>query len=199
MFWDRVAFVYDIFANVINRKTNKKLCAVVKNALSSNDDVLECACGTGLLSMAIAEKCNSLVATDFSVNMLKQAQRKMKKYSNAKLEQADITVLPYANNTFDAVVAGNVIHLLDEPYKALNELNRVCKNGGKIIIPTYMNKAKGGKTDSVSKAIGKVGVDFKTKFCKDSYIEFFKKAGYSNVSCVVCDGKIPCAVAVIQL
>lgn len=38
------------------------------------------------------------------------------------------------------MVAANVIHLLDEPYKALAELDRVCRIGGKIIIPTYMNK-----------------------------------------------------------
>ena len=39
----------------------------------------------------------------------------------------------------------NVIHLLDEPYKALAELDRVCHVGGKIIIPTYMNKNDKGE------------------------------------------------------
>lgn len=33
-------------------------------------------------------------------------------------------------------MAANVIHLLDEPLKALVELNRVCKDGGMIILPT---------------------------------------------------------------
>ena len=43
------------------------------------------------------------------------------------------------DNSFDKVVAGNVIHLLDNPSEALNELLRVCKPGGKLIIPTYIN------------------------------------------------------------
>ena len=65
MFWDNVAGVYDIFANIINRKTHRGLCAKVENEISITDEVLECACGTGLLSGVIAEKCNSLIATDF--------------------------------------------------------------------------------------------------------------------------------------
>ena len=74
MFWDNVAWVYDIFADGINRKANRKLCKVVAGLISPTDDVLECACGTGLLSGVIAEKCRHLVATDFSANMLKIAR-----------------------------------------------------------------------------------------------------------------------------
>ena len=41
MFWDRVAFVYDIFADVINAKTHRSLCRVVANEIEEDDDVLE--------------------------------------------------------------------------------------------------------------------------------------------------------------
>ena len=41
MFWDNVACVYDIFANIINRKANKALCAAVERLISPDDDVLE--------------------------------------------------------------------------------------------------------------------------------------------------------------
>lgn len=71
MFWDNVAWVYDIFANVINRKANRALCAAVAALIRPEDKVLECACGTGLLSGVIAGRCRSLVATDFSENMLR--------------------------------------------------------------------------------------------------------------------------------
>ncbi len=46
------------------------------------------------------------------------------------------------DESFDVVIAANVIHLLDDPYKALSELDRVCRPGGKLIIPTYVNKDK---------------------------------------------------------
>ena len=75
MFWDNVAWVYDIFANVINRKADKKLCAVVEKLILPDDTALECACGTGLLTEVIAKRCKSLTATDFSAKMLEKAKR----------------------------------------------------------------------------------------------------------------------------
>ena len=197
MFWDSVAWVYDIFANIINRKANKTLCAAVEGLISPSDDVLECACGTGLLTGVIAPRCKSLSATDFSVNMLKRAERKYGKYGNVRFEQENILRLSYPDECFDTVVAANVIHLLDEPYQALHELERICKPGGKIIIPTYMNQTDKGKTNGVSDAIGKVGADFKREFTLDTYKQFFTDAGYTDASYVLCGGRIPCAVAIL--
>ena len=198
MFWDKIACVYDIFANIINRKTNIKLCNVVEGEISSTDDVLECACGTGLLTKAISEKCNSLIATDYSIKMLRIAERKLKKYQNIKFECVDIMKLPYPNNSFDVVIAGNVIHLLNDPIKAIQELDRVCKLNGKIIIPTYMNKNNAGNVDNVSNSIDKLGVNFKRQFNKEKYMSFFKDLRYQDVRYIECTGRIPCMVAIIK-
>ena len=198
MFWDNVAWVYDIFANVINRKANKALCSATAELISPCDDVLECACGTGLLTGVIAPRCKSLTATDYSAKMLRRAEKKYGKYSNVLFEQADILRLSYQDDHFDAVVAANVIHLLDEPYTALHELERVCKPGGKIIIPTYMNQTDSGNTNGVSDAIGKAGADFKREFTFDTYKQFFSDAGYPDASYVLCKGRIPCAVAILK-
>ena len=198
MFWDNVAWVYDIFANVINRKANRALCAAVGELISPADDVLECACGTGLLTGVIAPRCESLIATDFSAKMLKRAEKKYGGYANVRFDEANILRLSYPNGRFDTVVAANVIHLLDEPYQALSELERVCKPGGKIIIPTYMNQTDKGKTNGVSGAIGKAGADFKREFTLDTYKQFFADAGYTDAGYVLCEGRIPCAVAILR-
>ncbi len=198
MFWDNVAWVYDIFANVINRKADRALCTAVEKMIAASDDVLECACGTGLLTGVIAPRCKSLTATDFSVKMLKRAKKKYRKYGNIQFEQANILQLPYPDKRFHTVVAANVIHLLDEPYQALHELDRVCKPGGKIIIPTYLNQTDSGKTNNVSDAIGKVGADFKREFTLNTYKQFFSDAGYANAGYILCEGRIPCAVAILQ-
>lgn len=198
MFWDNVAWVYDIFANGINRKANKALCEEVEKLIRPTDTVLECACGTGLLTGVIAPRCKSLIATDFSAKMLEQTAKKYGKYENTRFEQADIFRLPYSDGQFDVVVAANVIHLLDQPHQALHELDRVCKPAGRLIIPTYMNQTDKGTTNSVSDVIGKAGADFKREFTLDTYKQFFSDAGYTTASYVLCKGRIPCAVAILQ-
>ena len=198
MFWDRVAGVYDVFVNVINRKTHTALRKIVADQILPEDTVLECACGTGLLSEVIAQKCKSLTATDFSPKMLKRAEKNCAAYRNITFSQADITALDYPDGGFDKVVAGNVIHLLDEPRKALGELNRVCRAGGYLIIPTYMNRDEKGGTGGFASAVGKAGADFKRQFTVDSYRRFFLDAGYQDVSVTLAEGRIPCAVAVMR-
>ena len=96
------------------------------------------------------------------------------------------------------MVAANVIHLLDEPLRALAELDRVCRGGGKIIIPTYMNENEKGRNSGFSTIVGRAGADFKRAFTLDSYKAFFKAADYENVEYAFFEGRVPCAVAVIR-
>lgn len=197
MFWDRVARVYDLFENVYNGKVNKQLCIAVADMIDLNDHVLECACGTGMLSKYIAGKSRKLIATDYSVGMLKQAKKKCKELNNIEFEQSDIMQLKYEDNTFDKVVAGNVIHLLDAPYMALKELERVCCHGGQIIIPTYINNENTGKPNLFVRTIEKTGAGFKCQFTYKTYQQFFEKAGYTSIKYSIIEGKMPCAIAVI--
>lgn len=197
MFWDRISGVYDLFGNVYNGRVNRMLCRLVSERIKQTDVVLECACGTGMISAAIAPVCKSLTATDFSEGMLKQVQKKCRTFSNITFQKADITSLDYENEFFDAVVAANVIHLLNHPYQALAELDRVCKTDGRLIIPTYVNREKTGKTGGVVKAIGKAGADFKQQFTYSNYRAFFEKAGYRKIETELIQGRVPCAVAII--
>ena len=198
MFWDNVAGVYDIFVNLINRKTHLKLREIVRGIIKPDDIVLECACGTGLLTAVIAPKCRHLTATDFSRKMLRKAEKNCRAFRNITYAKTDIMALPFADGSFDKVVAGNVIHLLDNPLTALSELNRVCKDGGMLIIPTYMNKDDKGKTNGFSDAAQKAGADFKREFTMESYRQFFLDAGYPDAKVSLADGRIPCAVAVMR-
>jgi len=197
MFWDKVAKLYDLCEDLFNGKVNLELCREVEAMIDTTDDVLECACGTGMISRYIGEKCNRLIATDCSAAMLKQARKKCSGLSNVRFREADIMRLRYKDNAFDKVVAGNVIHLLDNPYGALKELERVCKKGGKIIIPTYiLAENKVGESIAV-RLMDKAGANFKRQFSYRTYMEFFSDAGYVDVKYSVIDGKMPCAIAVV--
>ena len=104
--------------------------------------------------------------------------------------------MKYGDGSFDKAVAGNVIHLLPDPDKALRELERVVKKGGKIIIPTYINLSK-KNSHAAARLFGLVGADFKRQFDLESYKDFFSDMGYSGVEYSVVDGRMPCAIAVI--
>ena len=132
MFWDRVSGIYDLFGKIYNGKVNREMCTAVAEEIRTDDRVLECACGTGLITAAVAGKCRELVATDYSEGMLKQTRKKCGSFSNVEIRSADILNLPFPDESFDVVIAANVIHLLDDPYKALSELDRVCRPGGKL-------------------------------------------------------------------
>ena len=198
MFWDRVAGVYDLFVHVINGKTHERLRNIVSELIEPQDVVLECACGTGMLSAVIAEKSRRLTATDYSEGMLKRAKKNCRRYENITFRKEDITSLTFPDQTFDKVVAGNVIHLLDEPLTALKELNRVCRPGGTLIIPTYMNRDDQEKVGGFVSAVGKAGADFKRQFTVERYRRFFQETGYTDVRIYLAEGRIACAVAVMK-
>ena len=196
MFWDKISPLYDLFEQVYNGKVYRGTGEKVAEFIEPNDTVLECACGTGAISVSIAPKCRRLIATDFAAGMLRQAAKKCRKFENVVFRKADITHLKCKDNRFDKAVAGNVIHLLPNPELALHELERVVKPGGRIIIPTYINMSKGTGTAAV-KFITLLGADFKRQFDLESYKQFFADMGYANVEYHVVDGRMPCAIAVI--
>jgi len=194
MFWDRVAPLYDFFENTFNRGVYDGTGVAVAQLVGLEDEVLECACGTGAISTFLAPICKRLVATDFSEGMLKQARKKLAKYRNATVERADITCLHYEDASFDIVIAGNVIHLLPDPGAVMRELERVVRAGGTIVVPTYVKRWP-SKQGIIPKILARLGVDFKEQFDVDSYRAFFEKLGYRNVTYILIDGRIPCVIA----
>jgi ubiquinone/menaquinone biosynthesis C-methylase UbiE len=186
-----------LFENVYNHKVYSGTGKKVAQFIGTDDVVLECACGTGAITSSIADSCKSVVATDFSEPMMDRAIKKCKGFSNVRFEKADITNLQFEEGSFDKVIAGNVIHLLPEPEKAYRELERVVKPGGKIIIPTYINKSNKAAGFGV-KFVEMLGLKFNQQFDFESYKKFFAGIGCQNVEYYVVEGRMPCAIAVID-
>ena len=194
MFWSRIAGIYDLIENIYNGKANARTTDYVASLMDKDDRVLECACGTGMFSVKIAPNVRELTATDFSDGMLKKTRKKCRNFSNVKVANGDITALDYADDQFDKAVAANVIHLLDDPKKAIDELRRVTKPGGTIVIPTYIHFSRSVAADLFNKA----GAGFKRHFDENTYREFFADMGINNVRYQVCEGRMACDVAVFE-
>lgn len=197
MFWNKISGIYDFVENTFNGKVNKDIAQYVANLIDANDNVLECACGTGMFSLPIAKRCKRLTATDFADKMLRQARKKCNDLPNVLFELADITRLNYDDESFDKVVAANVIHLLDNPAAAMSELIRVCKKGGVVIIPTYINEST-KSASAAAKFFNILGANFKHEFSAATYQEFFKEMGYDVNEYYTAQGRMPCCAAVIR-
>ncbi len=100
--------------------------------------VLEVAVGTGSNSTRIAKRVGTkgrLIGLDISSAMLRRCQRKFGRLGRkADLIEADASQLAVADNTFDLVLHFGGIKNFGDKRKALGEMIRVAKRGGKIIV-----------------------------------------------------------------
>lgn len=195
-FWDKIAGIYDA-AEFINGKVYLEMLRTVRRLVPEGAKVLDTAAGTGELSIAAAKKAASVHCTDISVEMLKTAQRKVKKLGldNITFEQRNIFDLSDEDETYDVVMAGNVLHLLNNPHRALNELYRVTKRGGLILLPTFLTKDKGRLMLELYK---KLGYNASEEYDEQSFRKMLKSAKLGKVKTKTIDGLMPCCFAVIK-
>ena len=151
-----------------------------------------------MISVHIAAICRNLTATDFSDGMLAQTRKRCAKLDNVRVEKGNILYLNYADETFDKVIAANVIHLLEHPEIALRELLRVCKKGGEVIIPTYLVNHTWGLSQVLVWFVNRFSKIFVGRFSEKTYKTFFEKLGFTNVSYELIEGRMPCCIAIIK-
>ncbi|OZV11262.1 methyltransferase [Tissierella sp. P1] len=106
--------------------------------------VLEIGVGTGNLSRRFLDKNYDIIGIDQSREMLNISKEKFPKL---KLRLGDFLKIPFENNKFDVIVSTYAFHHLDEEEKiiAINEMLRVLKLDGKIIIGDLMFESQKDK------------------------------------------------------
>ena len=136
-FWQRFAKLYPKFMER-NLELYDGLCKDISKKLHPEMRVLELACGTGQLSFPLAPFVKSYVATDFSEAMINEA-KKLKAPDNLEFFVEDAGKLSYSDDSFDAVIISNALHIMPQPEKALSEIKRVLKKDGVLFAPTFTN------------------------------------------------------------
>jgi ubiquinone/menaquinone biosynthesis C-methylase UbiE len=107
--------------------------------------LLDAGCGNGRYSQHMLKHADAdarLTAFDLSPNMLERARRRVNDL-RATYAVADVTKLPYADESFDAAVCGWVIEHLPDPRLGLRELARVMSPGAKLLLMTTENTVLG--------------------------------------------------------
>ena len=108
--------------------------------VSAGMSVLELGCGTGaawLNQREIIDACSRIILTDFSEGMLAKAKDTLKLYSNIEYAVVDIQHIPYANRSFDLIIANMMLYHVPDIPRALLEVRRVLREGGTFCCATY--------------------------------------------------------------
>ena len=131
--FDEVAPTYDLTNALLSFGQDRRWRKIVRKAVDprSGQKILDLAAGTGASSVAFLKPGVSVVAGDFSEGMLAVGR---KRHPEIEFVFADATKLPFADAEFDAcTISFGLRNVVDVP-KALAEMFRVTKPGGRIVI-----------------------------------------------------------------
>ena len=136
--WNLMSWTYDTFYGH-SIKSNEEMNAWVglfNNLIPKiNLNVLDIGCGSGEMSLLLAQLGHSVTGIDLSENMLCVADEKARKKGlNIKFLKGDAEDPPFESNEFDVIVARHLFWTLLRPEKAVNRWKRILKNGGIIIL-----------------------------------------------------------------
>jgi 2-polyprenyl-3-methyl-5-hydroxy-6-metoxy-1,4-benzoquinol methylase len=105
----------------------------IKSMVNSGQDILDVGSGDGLLAETLLKDAKTLTALDISLKRIKRCAGRSK---NGHFIVADAEELPFKKESFDCVVASELIEHLIEPVKFLRSTYSALKKGGTLIIST---------------------------------------------------------------
>lgn len=137
--YDRIAFLYDLYDAPMSalggRRRRRRLLSRAAGR------VLEVGIGTGA-NLDLYPPGIQLTGIDISAKMLARARRRAARLgSHARLQQADVEQLPFADATFDAVVATWVFCAVADPLRGLREVRRVVRPDGQVLLLEHVRPA----------------------------------------------------------
>jgi demethylmenaquinone methyltransferase/2-methoxy-6-polyprenyl-1,4-benzoquinol methylase len=131
--FDKVAERYDLTNDVLSlgqdRRWRKRVVDLV--APQPGEVILDLAAGTGTSSQPFADAGATVVPCDFSIGMLEVGKRAL---PDLPFTAGDGMLLPFGDDTFDAVTISFGLRNIVDPIEGLRELLRVTRPGGRIVV-----------------------------------------------------------------
>ena len=191
-FWDKNAGRYDRFMRK-DRAAYDEMYELIRPVVR-HKTVLELATGTGLIAKNIVSVAAHIEATDASAEMIAEAKRDTR---SAKLHFSvqDMFRLPYAEESFDAVIVSNALHIVPQPEKALAEIRRVLKDAGVLIAPTFTHAGNSFSGKVRAFFMRMAGFPLRSKWTSEEYLRFLRQNGCTLRKSVVLKVSFPLTYA----
>jgi len=186
--WDKAAIYYENFWHKQLKPAQDKLLEMAN--LRPGEKIIDIACGTGLVSFAAAEKLNPagfVMGTDISDNMVAicRQQAKEKNYSNVQFERMDAEELAVPDGEYDAALCALGLMYVPDPVRALKEMHRAIKHGGRAVAAVWGQRDHCGWAEIFEIVDKRVATEVCPMFFnlgnKDILKRNFEVAGFSNV------------------
>jgi ubiquinone/menaquinone biosynthesis C-methylase UbiE len=97
--------------------------------------ILDAGCGTGVFTLDMISCGARVIGLDLSLSMIRRARQKAQS-SRLRIISADILHLPFPENSFDKTVSITALEFILEGQKAIEELFRVTRKGGTVVVAT---------------------------------------------------------------
>ena len=124
--WDAIRAGY--FSDAV-RET-----AIRKAYLRPEMSVADVGAGTGYMTSGLAPLVRQVYVLDGSAAMLDVARQNLQEYQNLVFQMTDGVSLPLPENSVDAVFANMYLHHIPDPLIAIQEMARLLKPGGRLVI-----------------------------------------------------------------
>ena len=144
--WDAMAGRYDRIVRLFDR-SYPAIRARLRAELAGAERVIELAAGTGQFTRALAAAAHHVLATDVSPEMVARLTAAVTGAGVTNVEFATMSAYQLAvdDHAFDAALCANALHVMEEPARALAEIARALKPGGRLIAPTFLHGADLGR------------------------------------------------------
>lgn len=137
IFWDKQADNFDKRASY-TEQTHLKTVEYTKKYLNCSDIVLDYGCATGTVAIKIADKVKKIHGIDISSRMIDAAKRKSAEHKIENIDFAQSTIFneKFRKESFDLILALNILLHVEETQKVMQRINELLKPGGLFISAT---------------------------------------------------------------
>ena len=130
-------------------------------------------CGTGQLTETVAPYVRRVISVDGSTDMLDAARHRLGGAKNVELRQGELESLPIGNGELDVAMLSLVLHYSPSPARALSEVGRVVRKGGRVLVVDMLPHDR----EEYQQQMGHVWLGFSEK----QISKFLTGAGFGEV------------------